>query len=99
MKLSLVIPIGRFSFFVHACLANVFETCGAPEVIDFVFLTARTVPPEIETAFKEAADNYRFRVIATPFDPSPNHLRLLDWAVRNSDLTDWFMVQHCDVFW
>lgn len=99
MKLSLLVPIGRFSFFVHACLQNVLETCGAPEIIDFVFLTSCQITPEIETAFAEAHKNYPFRVIAAPFDAGSDHLRLLDWAIRNADLADWVVIQHCDLFW
>lgn len=98
-RISLVIPIGRFSFFVDACLRNVFETYGATEKVDFVFLTARTLESGIETRFREAALHYCFRVIRTPFEPGPNHLRLLDWAMRHADLTDWVIVQHCDLFW
>lgn len=98
-KISFVIPIGRFSYFVHACLQNVFETCGDPNALDFVFLTAQTIPDEISAAFELASRTFQFRVITAPYDPSPDHLRLLDWAMRHADLTDWVIVQHCDVFW
>jgi hypothetical protein len=98
-RISLVIPIDLFSFFVYANLQNVFETCGAPNDIDFVFLTANTVKPEITSAFEDAAKQYKFRVITTPFQPGPNHLRLLDWSIRHADLSDWIIIQHCDLFW
>lgn len=99
MKLSLLVPVGRFSYFVRACLQNVFETCGAPDLLDFVFLTSREVTPAIQRAFAEAASSYQFRVLPAPFDAGSDHLRLLDWAVREADLTEWFIVQHCDLFW
>lgn len=98
-RISLVIVIDLFSYFVHANLQNVFDTCGTPDDIDFVFLTPCVVHSEIERAFQEASKNHKFRVINTPFQPGPNHLRLLDWAIRHADLTDWVIVQHCDLFW
>jgi hypothetical protein len=99
MKLSLLVPVGRFSYFVHACLQNVFETCGAPDDLDFVFLTSMTVEPAVQMAFAEAAKTHPFRVLTAPFDAGFDHLQLLDWAVRKTDLTEWFIVQHCDLFW
>jgi hypothetical protein len=97
MKISLVIPIGQFSYFVNACLQNVLETSGAE--LDFVFLTSKDIAPEIATALKEAEKFYSFRIISAPFNSGANHLRLLDWAFRNADLSDWVIVQHCDLFW
>lgn len=97
MKLSLLVPVGKFSYFVRACLQNVFETCGTPDAVDFVFLTSNRILPQIEAALEEARQNYRFRVVAAPFDAGSDHLRLLDWAVRETDLTEWVAVQHCDL--
>lgn len=97
MKISLLVPIGRFSYFVHASLQNVFETAGA--TLDFVFLTSQYVGPDIEVAFSDARKLYSFRVVSAPFDAGSNHLRLLDWAMREADLSEWVAVQHCDLFW
>lgn len=99
MKFTLLIPVGRFSYFVHACVQNVFETCGDVENLDLVFLTSKTVTPAIEMAFAEQAEHYPFRVLAAPFEAGSNHLQLLDWAIREGDLTDWVIVQHSDLFW
>ncbi|MFN0016977.1 MAG: hypothetical protein ACKVP0_01890 [Pirellulaceae bacterium] len=98
-KISLVIPIGKFSFFVHACLQNIFETCRASESLDFVYLTSQDIAPELQNAFQDAAKDFSFRVVSAPFNSGSDHLQLLDWAVRNADLTDWIIVQHCDLFW
>lgn len=95
--LTILIPVGRFSYFVHACLKNVFDTAGCN--FDFVFITSKDVSPEIELAFQEAKKSYQFRVLSATFNSGSNHLRLLDWAVREADLSDWFVVQHCDLFW
>jgi hypothetical protein len=98
-RISLLIPVGRFSYFVHACLQNVLETCGAPDALDFVFLTNRTVPTEISKAFEDASKTYPFRVIAAPLEVGSAHMHLLDWAMRYADLTEWVIIQHCDLFW
>ena len=98
-KISLIIPVGKFSFFIHACLKNVFETCGISESLDFVFLTSKNVSPEIHNAFKEEKKNFPFRVVSAPFDSGSNHLALLDWAVSEADISEWIIIQHCDTFW
>jgi len=44
MKVSLIIPIAKFGFFVEVCLQNVQETCGLSlDEFDFVFLSFTVV--------------------------------------------------------
>lgn len=100
-KISLVVPIGQFSYFVYACLRNVFETCGDPACLDFAFIIGRDVTPEVLHAFWVAKRlyPYPFRVIVAPFNAWPSHQKLLDWAIREANITDWVIFQHCDLFW
>lgn len=98
--LSILVPIARYPFFVHAVLGNVAETCGLPlDQIDFVFLTACNPPPYLTEAFKVAHKEHKFRVVQAPFEAPNNHLPLLDWAMHHADLQDWVLLQHCDLFW
>jgi hypothetical protein len=95
--LSVVLPIGKYPFFVYACLGNITATAGAD--VDIVFLTYKKVAANLQAAFDEAAKTYKFRVIQAPFNVELNHLPLLDWAMRNADLQEWVVIQHCDFFW
>jgi hypothetical protein len=93
--MSVIIPVGRFSFFPTVCARNVCETCGNHHDLDLVFLTSSTIEPPVREALRHA----QARVIAAPFDAGYNHLLLLDWAFREADLTPWVVIQHCDLFW
>jgi hypothetical protein len=95
-KTSIIIPIGKFSFFSKACLENVIQTCGSPELIDIIFLGFNEIDPKIKLQIKKQKNS---RLILSPFNESSNHLKLLDWSVRNVDKSNWFITQHCDLFW
>lgn len=97
--ISLLLPIGCYSFFARACLNNVLETCGAVDQLDFVFLIPKQVPHYLSDEFDRLrSSGLRFRVIRAPISTYV-HLELLDWAVANADLSDWIIVQHNDLFW
>jgi hypothetical protein len=93
---SVLIPIGVFPFFVYANIANVIETCGNKD-IDFVFLTHKTIPDNLQKALD--AVPFQFRVLQAPFDSGYDQLKLLDWAFYYADLPEWVVVQHSDLFW
>lgn len=99
-KYSIVIPIGEFSFFVFACLKNIFATAGVPQkYLDVVFITSAQPKSYITEAFEIAKKQYQFRVITTPFDAGVEHQLLLDYALKDETLTEVIIVQHCDLFW
>ncbi len=91
--MTLLIPIARFKFFVHACLQNITETCGIP--LDICFLTDNS---KLDAEFEEESKHFKFRVVRVPF-ANNNQCKMLDWAIRNIDTSKWVMVQHCDNFW
>lgn len=98
--ISHVIPIGgACAYFVHTNLANIAETCGVDlGDFDLVFLTGKTISPQLQKAYKEASEKYKFRVVQAPFECDLN-MSLVDWAMRNADLQDWVSLQHIDTFW
>jgi hypothetical protein len=98
--ITVMVPIGVFPFFVYANVENVMETCGVPESeIDFVYLTHNHIPDNLQRAFDEMSKRRTFRVIQAPFDSQFDQLRLLDWAFHYADISDWVVVEHCDLFW
>lgn len=98
MRISLLLPIGPFSVFAKACLSNISETCGIPlSDFDFVFLTNPNT--NIEDTFLKLSKDYQFRILTCPHDYGYEHTKLLDWAVRYGNIEQWFLVQHCDLFW
>lgn len=99
MKNSIVIPIGKFSFFVHANVENIHETTNDEE-LDIVFVISHDVDPHVKTALDDVVDQYDdVRFLQAPFSAGSNHLMLLDWAVRQPSISEWMVTQHCDVFW
>lgn len=99
MKYSILIPIGKYSFFVEANIKNIFEMAGEFDV-DIVFLTSKTVDLFVENALLKAERKYNcVRHLSAPFNSGENHLKLLDWGIRQPGLTEWVVVQHCDTFW
>ena len=99
-QISLVLPIGKFSFFAHACIKNIADTCGVSlDSFDVVLLTSKTVPPLLKEAIDDVTKKWNVRTIAAPFDAGSNHLKYLDWCVREGGLNEWIIVQHCDYFW
>jgi hypothetical protein len=91
--MDVLIPIGDYPFFVHACCKNVLEY-GDGRVI---FLVAKNPSSRMLQAFKEHNCVY----IETPFEESNHgvHLKILDWTIQNIQLSEWVLVQHCDMFW
>jgi len=98
MKHSIVIPVGRFSFFVHANTKNIYSHVEN-KPIDLVFVTSNNVEDHVIKALNDAKKDYPIRVLTAPFNAGPNHLKLLDWAIREPSLNEWMITQHCDVFW
>lgn len=96
-KTSILIPVGRFSFFVDACLRNILETCGDKNKIRVVFLVSNSVEEHIAKRLNSL--NSYCDVVTAPFASNSNHLKLLDWAVREVNISNWFITQHCDLFW
>lgn len=98
-SISMVLPIGVLPFFVNACLQNITETCGYQLAeFDLVFVVLEDVSVKVLKALKEAEKKFRFRVIHTPFKFRYNEqqLNMMDWVIRNGNLRDWVIVQHCD---
>jgi hypothetical protein len=99
MSHSIVIPVGTFSFFIHANIENIYETTDPATPLDIIFVTSRDVEPHIQKHLDLAVKKYReVRVLNAPFNSGSNHLELLDWAIRQP-LNQWMITQHSDVFW
>ena len=99
--LSLLLPMGRYSFFAHACLHNIAETYGGNcdlSDLDVVILVGGDLNESLSTNLQVLKNKFKFRIVRTNFD-SNLHLDLLDWAFRNVELNDWVIIQHCDFFW
>ena len=98
--ISHIIPAGgSCAYFIHTNLQNIAETCGMMyKDFDMVFLTSKTISPELQEAFEFNSKKYKFRVIQAPFETDLNMI-LVDWAVRNTDINKWFSLQHMDTFW
>lgn len=97
--ISLLLPVGDYSFFVRACIGNIFETCGAEHDLDLVLLLSQSTPDHVYQQIEVEQLTYNFRVLTAPFK-TRLHLDLLNWAIHNdTDMQDWFMVQHSDLMW
>lgn len=96
-RTNIVIPLGRFSFFVNACLNNVLETCGAKDKLRVTFLISKDVEDSVLNILNDNKENCD--VLQAPFSTANNHVQLLDWAVREGNLSQWFVTHHCDLFW
>lgn len=94
-KISLLLPVYKYSFFPQACLKNVFETFGDTDKLDFVLLTNNNCSLDLPNTKEHPC-----RVLSAPFDCKGRHQLLLDWAFLNDDkLSKWVIIQHCDLFW
>lgn len=97
---SLILPIGHFSFFVKACLSNISNTCGIPlRNFDVVVLTQKSIPIRLKEAISQAKEKWDFRHVSAPFDAGNNHMMYIDWCIRNCNLQQWIILQHCDFMW
>jgi len=95
MKFSIIIPLGKFPFFIKILLKNLNEKFLNP---DISFVIKNTKCENIEQELDDASIDFKFKIIRTPFD-SEDHLELFNWAVANNDFCEWIMIQHCDLFW
>lgn len=94
-KINILIPIGRFSFFAQACLKNIQKTTLKSDSIRVTYLASNNLEPHISDIIsKEDCD-----LIKSPFCSNSNHLQLLDWAIREANISEWFLTQHCDLIW
>lgn len=99
MEHQIVIPVGRFSYFVRANVENILEF-GNGSSVEIIFLTSKDVEPYIQRALDEVMRDHRcVKVMRAPFNAGANHCLLLDWCMRQPELGEWIMTQHCDVFW
>lgn len=92
---SIIIPLGKFPFFIKILLKNINEKFLNP---DISFVIKNTKCENIEKELEDASNEFKFRVIRTPFD-SEDHLELFNWAIANNACREWIMIQHCDLFW
>lgn len=92
--MDILIPIGDYPFFAHACSSNLREYGKNNNIL---FLVTKNPTQRLIEAIKKAECEY----IETPLTGSSHgiHLKLLDWAIQNISLSDWILVQHCDMFW
>lgn len=98
--MHILIPIEKFSFFVHACYNNIKSTSKNVEV---VFITSENTTTDVKDAIK----TIKCKEIQVPLnfngcDKVKNgfpHQIMLDYAIKDKTLSDWVMVQHCDLFW
>ena len=97
MKISLIIPIGIFPFFVNANIKNIQETCGLPlEKFDLIFLVEKNNKVFMSVDIRGFNN---FKVIESP-NIGGEHLKILDWFIYSELVnTDWVIIQHSDVFW
>lgn len=102
--ISILIPIEKFSFFVHTCYKNIVATCGVPRnQLDIVFAISPTTTPQVLAAIEAVG----CRTILIDMDFSNlerfrmglEHQIILDNALQDSSLSEWVIVQHCDWFW
>ena len=99
MNYSIVIPIGKFSFFVHANINNIKKSTGRDD-LDIVFLTSKDIEFNLQASLISAQQKHsNVRVLSAPFNSGSNHLKLLDWAITEPSLNEWMIAQHCDAFW
>lgn len=99
---SVLIPIERFSFFVTACTRNILLTSGLPEnQLDIVFLVSKQTTKWVLDAIERS--RCRSLLIDVPIvtDKSRGleHQIMLDTAMRDNSLSEWVVVQHCDLIW
>lgn len=87
--ITVLLPLGDFPFFPQACVRNIKETTDVE--IEVVFLTNNATAQNLKGC----------KVLVAPIQDSSRgiHLKLLDWAVRQPNITDRLYVQHCDMFW
>jgi hypothetical protein len=102
-RLSLILPIGKYSFFAHACLKNIAETYGGKSDLSdldvVVLLNNKNLSNfHLLETLKDLKKEFQFRVVKAN-SYSEVHLKLIDWAFRNIDLEEWVIIQHCDFFW
>lgn len=95
MQFSIIIPLGKFPFFIKILLKNLNQTFKNP---DIAFVIKNTKCENIDNELQNALKEFNFRIIRTPFD-TEDHLKLFNWAANNHDFHEWIMIQHCDLFW
>src|SRR5689334_6826907 len=94
--IPILIPIGKYHFFVDICVKNIMETTdGQAEII---FLTTKTIPAALENALNRA-DVRHLRCDMDFNDNKYIHLKLLDWAFYHGGLPEVVCIQHADVIW
>ncbi len=102
MAISILIPIERFSFFIPACVNNIFKTAGLPkDQIDIVFLVSKQATSWVLKAIEASGCRKIFVDVPTDLDKSLGleHQIMLDEAIRDKTLNKWVVIQHCDLIW
>lgn len=94
-KISVIIPIGKFSFFIKPILKNL---TSLYKNIDINFVTQKDIPIRMRESFNLCSKEFKFNLIEAPFN-TDDHLALFNYAMFNCNLNDWIMIQHCDLFW
>jgi len=109
MKITIIVPIGRFPCLIYSCLGNIRQTAGTDE-LDIALLLSEDLYPEVKEYLQIAVERFKCRCIIAPIDLNKcndnrtnmepvNHLLLLDWVVRHGDIKDWVLIQHGDLFY